>query len=1365
MALCGERQTLHPRIRCFIRVTQALYCRVSFRLRLLGPPSLDRVTNQHSVVLTAGKPLAILAYLAIRGPVRREELIALLWGDVPEEKARNAFRQALHRLRAAMGPEAAPTGRDVIALPESIAVDLRDFDAAVDDGRIGDVLQLHGGPFLEGLDVGEDDFARWMSAERARIGARFHSTLRAAAQEALDRGEMRDALRYAARLSADAPLDADMAVLEATILIAAGKKPEALATLERFQLRIVEELDAPAPRSVLALIVKLQKPAADDARRAPVRTVLPFVGRESEIAVLMGGWRRAQDGEGGAVVMEGASGIGKTRLVDEFISRVRDMGPALLLRGRERQGGAPIPHASIAEALRAALNAPGLAGASQHLLAEAARLLPELRDQFSLPLSEPLSDDTERVRFFEGVASFVDAVAYEQPVCVVLEDLHNASASTLDLAQYLTNRLRASGVLFVLSARNGTLRDRFSEGSRLTLPALSPEDARTLATAALSAELAPSNALDDIVGRSEGVPLRIIETARRAAAGEPITSIPATIRDILWSRLRGASPAQQRLFVAVALFDRPTSLRLLAAASHLSEIAAFEAAIGLEQLGLAIQDAGGLRPAHDVAESLALEEMGSAGLALLAGWAADALAADVGASDAELAHLYALAGRPERAFTHAVAAAYHACSAAAGASARRFLEIAGSVASTEAERAQISKLRRAMGADAPRIGGPPPVAVPEPVDEIPEEIAVAAPSRPPRRRTTNFARGAALAATLIVAILLLAAVRARGAREASLRGRTLSDTLVLAERVVGERRPLSLITGDLTAPSQLTAPSGAVDASIAWRDSVKRPWVNPSVAPGGRFVSVERVTATGSDLYVLSADKRDTLAVAARAGDNIASGWSPDGRWLLVIRGGTSSDGSYNFGLYAYSMVSPGERIALDTARSRSVSDAVWSPDGLHVAWTARTGANHQQDIFVSRADGTGIRNLSADPGEDYNPAWSPDGSQVGFTSERTGVAQLYAADAVTGHLRRLTYDVSHNDRASYSPNGQFVAFESTRGGEAGVYVMPSWGGTAHRVTPADTRMSIVGWRGAAIPYADRLYIHAPEWVAEGASGAVSVAVTDQRGAPLEAKQVRWTLVDTALAHFARARGDRVVNNLPDTAGWLIGRRSGFARLVATLGGWRSDTAYVRVGAEPLVLASENFERGMSNDQWIPLGQPSPQISPRRGRSGSAGMDPNADREWDSGVLSRSVFSIRSGLALEAWMRAPFIGTAARSASATMALVAQEPREALDSVAPQFLRLVSISWLGDAGRIGYAVDQEVFTEPATALGDGAAHMFRFLIEADGRVAFFADGALRWRSSVRATRPVPNSAAQLGLGGRSTAGEVTFDDVRIWLAGK
>src|SRR5438552_1931947 len=62
-------------------------------------------------------------------------------------------------------------------------------------------------------------------------------------------------------------------------------------------------------------------------------------------------------------------------------------------------------------------------------------------------------DDAARIRFFEGIAAVIDAAAYEQPLCIVIDDAQHASPASLDLLAYLSGRLRASPVLIVIAFR------------------------------------------------------------------------------------------------------------------------------------------------------------------------------------------------------------------------------------------------------------------------------------------------------------------------------------------------------------------------------------------------------------------------------------------------------------------------------------------------------------------------------------------------------------------------------------------------------------------------------------------------------------------------------------------------------------------------------------------------------------------------------------------------------------------------------------------------------------------------------------------------------------------------------------------------
>jgi TolB protein len=96
-----------------------------------------------------------------------------------------------------------------------------------------------------------------------------------------------------------------------------------------------------------------------------------------------------------------------------------------------------------------------------------------------------------------------------------------------------------------------------------------------------------------------------------------------------------------------------------------------------------------------------------------------------------------------------------------------------------------------------------------------------------------------------------------------------------------------------------------------------------------------------------------------------------------------------------------------------------------------------QANLFVSNADGTSERPLTQSGSLDYNPAWSPKGAWIGFTSERAGSADLYRIHPDGTGIERLTDDPAYDDQAAFSPDGGKLVFVSTRaGGRANLWVL-----------------------------------------------------------------------------------------------------------------------------------------------------------------------------------------------------------------------------------------------------------------------------------------------------------------------------------------
>ncbi|MDQ6718268.1 MAG: AAA family ATPase [Gemmatimonadota bacterium] len=1361
---------------------------------MFGKPDALDSSGQPIPGLGLGKPLGLLSYLLIEGKTSRETLIGLLWGDVPEVKARNAFRQALHRLRTALGESVIPQDPDAlfVAGDADLATDVQRFERLLGAGDSEKAILEYAGDFLSGLSVAEPAFDEWVESKRKRYRAMFRDALRAAVQNELESGEIALAIQHASTLAESDPIDPAGAVLYANTLLGAGRRAEALHALEEFERRFKSEMDALPPASVREFSSRLRRAPAERGARSAPRTKSTFVGRETELALLLARLKSLESGKGSVVVIDGESGVGKTRLLDEFFIRAADFGSPLLLLGREQSPEAAIPYASLAEALRGLLDAPGISGTGQHLLAEAARLLPQLRDQFSLPSIDEIADDAGRLRFYEGIAALLDSVAYEQATCIALDDFHNCSRTTFGLVQYLAERLKGAPILFVISGRSGSgfaelrrlLYESLSRGSRsvagdgrepalVTLVGLAGPAARELIED-LAGSTIDETTVEEILAVSGGLPFGIAEAVERVRNGDPFQRAPVRIRDVLWSRLQRCTQAEQRLFVTVALFDRAVPIRLLAAASHLPEKSALDAAMSLERDGFLLQRPEGMTPAHDFAADLALEGTGPAGRALLAGWAAEALERDESGSAGELARLFSLAGRRREAFTYSRAAAYEALSSGASDAALQHFESALTTAPSGTEREEIDTMLRSLGSGSLRLPGETTgpaqsagIATPS-AQEAPQPTSKSAPigeestgsSAKPAHAPARSIRSIAIitAASLAVVFAVFKTVSKAGASRTP--GTSLADTLIVAREIDPRDTVIAFTTGQLGSALNVLDGATRHGRTRTWVDSLRLPWTNPLVSPDGRSVAVERITKEGSDLYVISSDRRDTIRLSSRRGDDFASGWSPDSRWILSTHGETRSDGSYGSDLFGYSVVERDRRIAFDTATARGVVEASWSPDGSHVAWTARVGALHQQDVFISDADGSQVMNLTNDPGEDYSIAWSPDGNTVAFTSERTGRAELYSENIATHSLRRLTWEGAHADHAIFSPDGRWLAYESTKGGSPAVYVMPSAGGTGRSVAPSSARVTLVGWRGTAVPYLDQILADVPRLANPGDAGGLIVRAIDRNGNPIRPGSIRVKVLDSTLV---RISGILVVpvTSMTDTI-QVTALARGLARVTISAGSWRADTAFIPIGQETLTLLDDNFERGLNREAWRALGYPSPTTKGGVGAAGSAGLVTRSDREWESGVLSRTVFPVRGGIAADVWVKAPFTDRATAARSFVIALVAADPEEVIDSLAPQFLRLATVAWLGEAGRLSYGVGREVFTEPLSQLGGGSEHRITITVGSDDLVAFFVDGRQRWKSGLRLTTEGDNSRAQLWLGGQGAGEDVVFDEAAVRL---
>jgi len=639
------------------------------RISFLGTPLVE--FQGRPLDVDTRKATAMLAYLAVSGhPQSREVVAALLWPEYDIDRSRAALRRTLSTLRAALGDRFVAADRTSIALDlDGAWFDLAEFRRiAADPGSgtavLGRAADLHRGDLLDGFAIRSsaafDDWqqlaAESIRQERAAALDRLVAALAAEGRgaEAVARAEQRLALD---------PLHepAHRRLIER--YAAAGRRADALQQYRRCVRVLDRELGVRPLAETTELYNAVNEgrtPAATEAPAAVAAPAQPLVGRAAP-------WRRLVElytgiaATGCLAVIEGESGVGKTRLADEVVAAFHERGaPAITARASAGERG--LPYGLLAQLLRAAVDR--LDGdVPAHCSEEAARLLPELGPAPAASLEDPGA----RLRFLEAVCQLI-ALACDgpSPGVVMVDDLHWSDPASLDALGYLSRRLTGRRLLIVATRRTDEPDPDHAcarlarSGERIALARLTREDVAELAR---WQGLGPDDA-DALYAESEGLPLFLAELL---AAGRP-GDAPVGVRDAVGSRLDAVSETAGQVLTAAAVIGRTFDVDTVRATSGRSP----EEVVGaLEELcarGLIVERGAAYDFGHERVRAAVDERAGLARRRLLNGRVADALAVRNGAPAIVALHLQ-LAGREAEAAEAHAAAGDRARSLSAGAEA------------------------------------------------------------------------------------------------------------------------------------------------------------------------------------------------------------------------------------------------------------------------------------------------------------------------------------------------------------------------------------------------------------------------------------------------------------------------------------------------------------------------------------------------------------------------------------------------------------------------------------------------------------------------------------------------------------------------
>ena len=262
------------------------------QIKLFGQFEITR--PQGRIALSSAKLSAFLAYLAMAAkPVPREQLTSLLWGSHFEEQARQNFRQALVRLRKAIGTEALLSDDHTVRLsPSAVASDVGRFEACVRGGSPEEVREAVGlldGDLLADIDVKEPAWEDWLSEERRRIGNLACDALVKLGGIELEQGRAADAwLRAEACIRRDIFRE-DAHRLAIRAFVALGRRAEALKHYQNLAERLKQELGTAPEAETIKLYEQarvntgLKEEAQSPASvRKPSIAVLPFANLSND---------------------------------------------------------------------------------------------------------------------------------------------------------------------------------------------------------------------------------------------------------------------------------------------------------------------------------------------------------------------------------------------------------------------------------------------------------------------------------------------------------------------------------------------------------------------------------------------------------------------------------------------------------------------------------------------------------------------------------------------------------------------------------------------------------------------------------------------------------------------------------------------------------------------------------------------------------------------------------------------------------------------------------------------------------------------------------------------------------------------------
>jgi DNA-binding SARP family transcriptional activator len=627
----------------------------TLRIRLLGGFQLER-DGQVLEQLPLRAARSLFAYLVLNRerPHTRDLLAGTFWPDFDDTRARRRLSQALWQIQTTIGEDGGE--RYLIGAPDTVRfnggadfeLDVDRFEAllgtaAAADDRNEETQALTGAVDLYRGDLLAGFYDDWLFHDQDRLRTAFLGALERLTDLARSRGDYETALVHARRLAQEDEFDEEAHRRVMRIAVLLGRHNEAIRQFEECRRILADELGTEPSAETVALYERTLADKESGGRVQPSIEGSPlfeteeslFIGREQERAALAERLDEVLEGSGGVVLLEGESGVGKTRLLAEVVEAARWRGMDVLWGRSSPSGGRPF--APLADALKS-----GITDLRRRQLNDS--LEPVWRDELS-NLLEPPDDvevdirhaDEQVARMRESIARTFEGIAEVAPTLVVLEDVHWADDDTIQTLAQLAHRVEDDRLLFAVSYRHGEARDRDDVWSllrtldrmpnceRISLAPYSPAQTEELIRKSLGIPEVSRDFSERVHRETGGLPLFIVETLRAyyeqdrlgdaeapsEESGPSADRLPLTptVHALIRHRLSALSPGSQKTLEVIGVHDSDLTLAEIVDASALDDEATLRAIDDLVRRRLIEAHDGSYLVGHELMRRVVYDEL------------------------------------------------------------------------------------------------------------------------------------------------------------------------------------------------------------------------------------------------------------------------------------------------------------------------------------------------------------------------------------------------------------------------------------------------------------------------------------------------------------------------------------------------------------------------------------------------------------------------------------------------------------------------------------------------------------------------------------------------------------------------------------